>query len=404
MTLFARFLEKKSRFFLFLFIATIIVLALLVPAPTRTDVVFSQTEPTHQQEIDAVESACANQSYVLPEGTAGQNTETTFALEEAVFVAPPNAAGATSVDIGLFVIEITEIDEKSNTFQLEAYLDLVWCDPRLAFDAETAGVDRQIFLEEDAALKTSRIWWPDITIANESGARTIENEIITIYPDGTVDYEERFSAKLEARYDLRQFPFDSQQLEIEIESFAWSSEYLIFHEESDKVGFSAEFQIPEWRTENVTAEIIEKQEIRDRTPFSEFILFVDVVRESSFYMWKIFIPLVLLVAMSWSVFWMIGDGLADRMSVSLTGILTVVAYQFIITESLPRVNYFTWMDSVLSLSFSMMAFTIVENVYVNVLYLQDKNSTANRVDHICRWLFPTTYFGIIIILSLIDFL
>ena len=66
----------------------------------------------------------------------------------------------------------------------------------MAFDPEEIGFDREIFLEEDAMVKLGRIWWPDITLVNQSGAREIENEALTIYPDGSVDYEERFHATL----------------------------------------------------------------------------------------------------------------------------------------------------------------------------------------------------------------
>ncbi len=105
---------------------------------------------------------------------------------------------------------------------------------------------------------------------------------------------------------------------------------------------------------------------------------IDVSRRFGFYIWKVLVPLFLLVAISWAVFWMIGDDLADRMSVSVTGILTVVAYQFIILDNLPRVSYFTLMDTVVTLSFGLMILTIVENVVVNVLYLQEQEDLAKK--------------------------
>jgi hypothetical protein len=219
-------------------------------------------------------------------------------------------------------------------------------------------------------------------------------------PDGTIDFQERFSAELEANYDLHQFPFDSQILEIEIESFAWDIDYLILNREADKIGFSDEFKIPEWEILGVDATIEAKQEVRDRKPFSEFLMTIEVARLSSYYQWKILLPLIILVAISWSVFWMVGDGLADRMSVSLTGLLTIVAYQFIVADGLPKVSYFTLMDGILTLSFVMMALTIMQNIYVNTLYLHEKEETATRWDKLCRWLFPVSYFsGLVILIS-----
>ena len=67
------------------------------------------------------------------------------------------------------------------------------------------------------------MWWPEVTLVNEVHAREMENEELIIYADGTVEYEEKSHAQLEAHYNLRKFPFDRQVLEIEIESFAWTA-------------------------------------------------------------------------------------------------------------------------------------------------------------------------------------
>lgn len=317
---------------------------------------------------------------------------------ENVFAEPPNPDGPVVVDLGLYIIEITGINIVDNTFHIEGFMDLIWCDPRLAYSASQTGRHEEIFLEEATHEKIEEIWWPDIVFVNEAGAAEIENEELIILPDGTINYEERFSAELEAHYDLRRFPFDRQQLEIEIESFAWDTDYLVLTQEADKIGFSSEFQLPEWAIEGVDSGVEAKQEIRDRKPFSEFLMKMEMTRLSSYYQWKIVLPLIILVAISWSVFWMIGDGLADRMSVSLTGILTIVAYQFVVADGLPKVSYFTLMDSILTLSFVMMALTIMQNIYVNTLYLHDKETAAARWDKLCRWLFPVTYFGGLMIL------
>jgi hypothetical protein len=280
-----------------------------------------------------------------------------------------------------------------NTFHMEGFLDLIWCDPRLAYTVAQTGRQEEIFLEEAALDKIEEMWWPDIVFVNEAGAAEIENVELIILPDGTINYQQRFNAELEAHYDLRRFPFDGQLLEIEIESFAWDNEYLVLHQEVDKIGFSTEFQIPQWEIEGIENTIEAKQEVRDRKPFSEFLMTIEVTRLSNYYQWKILLPLIILVAISWSVFWMIGDGLADRMSVSLTGILTIVAYQFVVSDGLPKVSYFTLMDSILTLSFVMMALTIIQNIYVNTVYLHEKEETAAQWDKLCRWLFPITYFS-----------
>jgi hypothetical protein len=211
-------------------------------------------------------------------------------LSEPVYVDQPNPDGATPVGIGLFVIEITEIDPSDNTFQVDGFLDLTWCDPRERFDSEETGFEKEIFLEHDVDLKLDRMWWPDIEFVNEIQPRLIENKELIIEPNGSVEYREKFSAKLATDYDMRRFPFDTQTLIIELESFAWSSHDLIFVVEDDVVGFSDEFSIPEWTITGIAEHLETKQEVRDRAPYSELVVEITVERDPGFYLTKIMIP------------------------------------------------------------------------------------------------------------------
>ena len=73
-----------------------------------------------------------------------------------------------------------------------------------------------------------------------------------------------------------------------------------------------------------------------------------------------------------------GSDLADRMAISFTGVLTSVAYQFIVAESLPRHIYNTFLDNFVLISFVMMALTIIENIGVSILLKQEKQEKEER--------------------------
>lgn len=208
--------------------------------------------------------------------------------------------------------------------------------------------------------------------------RRIENEEVIIYSDGTVEYREKFGVELSTNYDMRKFPFDTQILIAEIESFAWTSKDMIFHLEEDLVGFSSEFEVPEFNIEKVEEHLEVRMEPRDRYSFSELVAEVYVRRDPNYYITKVIIPLGLIVCISWAVFWMDGSDLADRMAISFTGVLTSVAYQFIVTESLPRHIYNTFLDNFVLISFVMMALTIIENIGVSMLLKKEKEEKEER--------------------------
>lgn len=313
-------------------------------------------------------------------------------------VLPPNPDGPTLVDLGLYIRQITDINEAENHFVVNALMDLVWCDPRLSYDP-SHGPDRKIYLEEDAAAKLTEIWWPDVTFPNEVDPRDAENQVLVINPDGTVEYDERFTVRLEAHFDLHQFPFDHQRLELEIESFAWPQHALRLHRQSHRIGFGNQYELPEWHITGLKTEVRSVREIQDRDEFSEFLMTIDVARQFGFYLWKLLLPLVLLVMVSWIVFWMTEIEIHDRMNISFLGLLTVVAYQFFATDDLPAIPYFTFMDGILSISFAVMILSVFESLAVHLLTARHKKATAERLDRTSRWLFPLTYIGALIVLS-----
>ena len=132
-------------------------------------------------------------------------------------------------------------------------------------------------------------------------------------------------------------------------------------------------------------------DVRSKAPFSEFVMNIEVTRIYGFYVWKMMLPLVLIVGISWAVFWMVNDSLGARMGVSFTGILVIIAYQFLINNDLPKIAQITFMDSIIAFSFFLMVLTVVESIVANSLNSQQKVQLATNVDRACRLAFPLVY-------------
>lgn len=392
--------SKKSLLWFspFMVILSLGMLSMLLTKPPISIAQDTETTPAPKHAQESVAS-CQNVTY----GSLNTVAEQDVSPEIPHFVVPPNGEGAVLVDIGLYVEAISNINPVQNQFMVEGFIDMIWCDPREGFDPDTLGWHEKIFLEDDATNELQLIWWPDINFPAQVGSRDIENLELIIFEDGTVEYEERFAVTLEGNFDLRNFPFDTQSLEITVESLAWSEAYLRFHEEDDMIGFSDAFDLPEWRwdaDQDLSTRIETVQDIRDDEPFSTFVIQLTVYREPNFYILKVLFPMVLIVALSWSVFWMDEASLGERLGISFTGLLTVVAYQFIIGDSLPRLSYITFMDAIINYSFLMMALTVVENVIVHIMRGDNHMRIALRADQSSRLIFPLIYIvGLTLILA-----
>ena len=102
-----------------------------------------QDEATKDDDFHSVAACFAIPYGNLPQGKIMDHGDKGFYL-------PPNPDGPTLVDLGLYIIQITDIDELDNTFKLEGFMDLIWCDPSAAYDSQEIGTNRKIFLEEQA--------------------------------------------------------------------------------------------------------------------------------------------------------------------------------------------------------------------------------------------------------------
>ena len=118
---------------------------------------------------------------------------------------------------------------------------------------------------------------------------------------------------------------------------------------------------------------------------------IDIQRDYWYALRLVALPVMLFVMMSWSVFWMDRSSLGDRMDISFIGILTVVAYQIMSSESLPKISYVTVLMSFMIISFMMMCASIVVNLRVAALDNSSRQAQGDRVDRLCRVLFPVGY-------------
>jgi hypothetical protein len=156
--------------------------------------------------------------------------------------------------------------------------------------------------------------------------------------------------------------------------------------------------IAEWSLENLSMTAVTMSNYAyngKKEHLSEVVLTITMKREAAHIVWGILLPLLILVSMIWSIFWM-DNSLSDRLNISFIGILTIVAYQFLIIDTMPRISYLTFTDTLLLCSFVIMSSTILESLYVHNLGRRNKQNKAMMIDRISRWAFPGVYVAIIL--------
>jgi len=114
-------------------------------------------------------------------------------------------------------------------------------------------------------------------------------------------------------------------------------------------------------------------------------------RRAGYFIGKVIIPLLLIVAMSWVVFWIDPKAFGTMISVAITAMLTLIAYRFAVGANLPKVDYMTRLDLFI-LGSSIMVFTSLIQVLITSHFANsDRLALARNIDLWCRWLYPLLF-------------
>ena len=117
-------------------------------------------------------------------------------------------------------------------------------------------------------------------------------------------------------------------------------------------------------------------------------------RIPSYYLWNIFAPLILIVFMAWTVFWIDPNHFAPQVTVSTASALTLIAFLLTTRRLLPQVEYLTRADVIILGSVVLVFFALGEAVLTYNLSYKGRQMAARAIDRWARVIY-VGFFGII---------
>ncbi len=338
----------------------------------------------------------------------GYETEAHKAEPKIPFLlGPPKGAGPVVVWARFKLHDINEVHDGTETFEFSGVLTLKWHDPRQAFDPAVEGVDEKIFQGNYQFNEISTGWYPQVVLVNESGFYQKSGVLLRVQPDGTSTLIETINAAAESEMNMTLFPFDAHSLEAVFEVLGFDKNEVLLQVKPDAAGsMASEVSIPQWIVTGVETSVRDLPALYGGAPrvSSAFVLNADVKRKPFYIMRLVALPLIFIVFLSFSVFWMDRQLLGDRLNISFIGILTGVAYLIVSSDVLPHISYVTLLHGFLNLSFLTMCATVVINIIVGELDKRGKYEIGDRIDHRCRRIFPLVYFGLLLVMLGVAFL
>jgi len=295
----------------------------------------------------------------------------------------PDPAGTlTQIKMAVIVLDVESINGVSQTFSANVAVIAEWKDDRLAGQPSRSRVN------------LNTIWNPQLQILNQQRLLKTLPDTAELEPDGTVTIVQRYWGKFTNPLDLQDFPLDQHEFNIQFIAAAGETneiQLIAADEDHLRTGLAENLSIPDWDIFEWNISNAPVQLIAGMNDLPGFRFSFTAKRYVGYYLTKVLLPLIMIVMMSWIVFWIHPSEAGSQISVSITSMLTLIAYRFAIGSSLPTVSYLTRMDMFILFSTIMVFIALLQTILTSRLVKDDRVEAALSIDRICRVIFPAVF-------------
>jgi hypothetical protein len=281
----------------------------------------------------------------------------------------------------VILLDVQKIVDADQLFVADFGLFLSCNDPRLAHLS-------------NCRLEAGDVWQPVPVFPSQRDLElTLENFLLL--ESGQISLARRYYGQFSLHLDLRDFPFDHQELAIELVPMGHGPEDVrwVFNEEVS--GRSQQLSIPDWEV-GAGSHSMETMKLAQGRVFPLFSYRLPVRRYSDYYLTKVIIPLALIVLMSYLVFYIDPEMLPSQVGLSTASVLTLIAFQFSLGYYLPRVAYLTRLDRFLMGSTVLVFTALALAILTGGLARREKQDRARSIERTMRWLFPTAFMVVVV--------
>nr|CDS33127.2 gamma aminobutyric acid receptor subunit [Hymenolepis microstoma] len=284
------------------------------------------------------------------------------------------------VEVRVVFLKIGEIDTLKEFYQADAFLQTKWREPRL--DGKLP--------DELGTADLERYWNPLCYIDNIlSETKEVQWLSTSVSPRGEVYIIERRRIKgvfLET-LELNDFPLDVQDLTITVTTERPDTEVDLIpdHNEMSAINKQTFVDQQEWKLHEhveITKRVIRQEYSRSMKSHPCLSVTCRAARRPGYFYWNVFLIMFMISGLSFATFAVSPDKAELRLRLSFTLILTSVTFKYVITQSLPRISYLTYMDKYVLMSLAILCVISIWHAVIAILpihvdYPFDNMTTLN---------------------------
>jgi hypothetical protein len=256
-------------------------------------------------------------------------------------------AKAQQVKVGFYPMNIYQLDISSNTYYLDTYIWFRW----------KGKIDPIADLEFTNAVEE----WG---MTQKPGYEKPQPQ-----SDGSWYQILRVEGRFFQPYNLSKYPLDHQQLGITLENSIYTTKDLIYIADTKDSGFADTlavqgWSITGWQVHNSLHSYPSNFGLAepDIAPYSAVRYELMVTRPVNYFIWKLFLPLLIVLIASWGALLLNPAYVDSRIAIPVTALLTIVFLQQSYSEALPESGYLVLMDQIYALSYLLVITTLMEAI------------------------------------------
>nr|CAX82639.1 putative Glra4a protein 175 [Schistosoma japonicum] len=272
-----------------------------------------------------------------------------------------------AVEVRVVFLKIGEIDTLKELYYADAFLQAKWREPKL--DGHTA--------EELSITELEQYWNPLLYIDNILSETKDTQWIMAVRSEnGEVYLMERRRIKgvfLET-LELNDFPLDVQDLTITVTTERPDTEVDIIPDQVEMSAINIQTFVDqqEWKLHEhveIKKRIIKQEYSSSMKSHPCLSVTCRAARRPGYFYWNVFLIMFMISGLAFATFAVSPDKAELRLRLSFTLILTSVTFKYVITQSLPKISYLTYMDKYVLMSLFILCIISIWHAVVTLIGL-----------------------------------
>ena len=183
-----------------------------------------------------------------------------------------------------------------------------------------------------------------------------------------------YKVVMEQKMELRRFPFDRQLVEIKMRTYkCYYSPWPVEDRADAPIRWVKD---PEWRRSEVIAEYhAEDWKVKTMDTYFQresnisnfYVIDIGIERDATYYLNNCGLVVFIIVQVASFVVVIDPSDFPSRSSITITLLLTIVAFKFVADGFIPKVNYLTFLDKYIAIGFVALMLEIAENFCITLV-------------------------------------